>query len=131
MNTHVSPRRGKELLRADRAYRSGGAMARLIALAPASLFHRMLDRIDAGLAQGTIESHLPDGSVRLLGGRGKGAVGARVVTHRDALDAARRAAAWRGRTGLAVGRSRRGHAGAAPAPGRAPGCRGRRWSSAA
>ncbi len=55
-------------------YRSGGAMARLIALAPASLFHRILDRIDAGLAFGTIESHLPDGSVRLLGGRGKGPV---------------------------------------------------------
>ena len=72
MNTHVSPRRGKELLSADRAYRTGGGMARLIALAPASLFHQMLDRIDAGLAHGTIESHLPDGSVRLLGGRGKG-----------------------------------------------------------
>ena len=28
MNTHVSPRRGKELLRADRAYRAGGVMAR-------------------------------------------------------------------------------------------------------
>ncbi len=69
MNTHVSPRRGRELLRADRAYRTGGGMARLIGLAPASLFHRMLDRIDAGLAHGTIESHLPDGSVRLLGGR--------------------------------------------------------------
>ncbi|MDK2761534.1 MAG: cyclopropane-fatty-acyl-phospholipid synthase family protein [Sphingopyxis sp.] len=72
MNTHVSPRRGKDLLRADRAYRAGGVMARLIALAPASFFHLMLDRIDAGLALGTIESHLPDGSVRLLGGRGKG-----------------------------------------------------------
>ena len=74
MNTHVSPRRGKELLRADRAYRSGGGMARLVGLAPGRLFHRMLDRIDAGLALGTIESHLPDGSVRLLGGRGKGPV---------------------------------------------------------
>src|SRR3546814_17504905 len=49
-------------------------MARLIALAPARLFHHMLDRIDAGLAHGTIEGHLPDGSVRLLGGRGKGPV---------------------------------------------------------
>src|SRR3546814_20801559 len=72
MNTHVSPRRGKELLRADRAYRAGGGMARLIALAPARLFHHMLERIDAGLAQGTIEGPLPDGSVRLLGGRRKG-----------------------------------------------------------
>ncbi|WP_432770462.1 MAG: class I SAM-dependent methyltransferase [Sphingopyxis sp.] len=74
MNTHVRPRRGKSLLRADRAYRSGGLVARLLALAPASLFHRLLDRIDAGLAEGTIEGHLPDGSVRLLGGRGAGPV---------------------------------------------------------
>ena len=72
MNTHVSPRRGKQLLRADRAYRSGGALARLLALAPAGLFHRLLDRIDAGLSLGTIEAHTPDGSVRLIGGRGKG-----------------------------------------------------------
>ena len=72
MNTHVSRRRGGELLRADRAYRSGGMFARLMARAPASLFHRLLDRIDMGLDQGSIEGHLPDGSVRLLGGRGKG-----------------------------------------------------------
>lgn len=72
MNTHVSPRRGKKLLRADRAYRAGGMIARLIGRAPAALFHRILDRIDAGLLAGTIEGHLPDGSVRLLGGRGKG-----------------------------------------------------------
>ncbi|PQM27361.1 SAM-dependent methyltransferase [Sphingopyxis lindanitolerans] len=72
MNTHVSPRRGKKLLRADRAFRSGGALARLMALAPARFFHRQLDRIDTGLAQGTLEGHLPDGSVRILGGRGKG-----------------------------------------------------------
>ncbi len=74
MNTHVSPRRGKELLRADRAYRTGGGLARLMALAPAGFFHRILDRIDAGLMLGTIEGHLPDGSVRLLGGCGKGPV---------------------------------------------------------
>ncbi|PKP98523.1 MAG: SAM-dependent methyltransferase [Alphaproteobacteria bacterium HGW-Alphaproteobacteria-13] len=72
MNTHVSRRRGGELLRADRAYRSGGALARLMARAPAGLFHRLLDRIDMGLDRGSIEGHLPDGSVRLLGGRGKG-----------------------------------------------------------
>jgi cyclopropane-fatty-acyl-phospholipid synthase len=72
MNTHVSPRRGKELLRADRAFGSGGALARLMALAPARFFHRQLDRIDAGLAHGTLEGYLPDGSVRILGGRGKG-----------------------------------------------------------
>lgn len=72
MNTHVSPRRGKELLRADRSFRSGGILARLIALAPSGVFHRQLDRIDAGLAFGTLEGHLPDGSVRILGGRGKG-----------------------------------------------------------
>src|SRR3546814_20057980 len=34
----------------------------------------MLDRIDGGLALGTIEGQLPDGSVRILGGRGKGPV---------------------------------------------------------
>ncbi|MCW0196542.1 cyclopropane-fatty-acyl-phospholipid synthase family protein [Sphingopyxis sp.] len=72
MNTHVSPRRGKALLRADRAFSSGGALARLMALAPARFFHRQLDRIDAGLAHGTLEGYLPDGSVRILGGRGKG-----------------------------------------------------------
>jgi cyclopropane-fatty-acyl-phospholipid synthase len=72
MNTHVSPRRGKELLRADRAFRSGGGLARLIARAPSGFFHRQLDRIDGGLAFGTIEGHLPDGSVRILGGRGDG-----------------------------------------------------------
>jgi cyclopropane-fatty-acyl-phospholipid synthase len=74
MNTHVSPPRGKALLRADRAFRSGGGLAWLIARAPTGLFHRMLDRIDSGLDYGTLEGHLPDGSVRLLGGRGKGPV---------------------------------------------------------
>lgn len=72
MNTHVSPRRGKELLRADRAFRSGGGLARLMARLPEGFFHGQLDKIDNGLAFGTLEGHLPDGSVRILGGRGKG-----------------------------------------------------------
>ena len=36
------------------------------------LFHRALDRIDAGLASGAIEASLPDGTHRLLGGRADG-----------------------------------------------------------
>lgn len=40
----------------------------------ASLFHRMLDRIDLGLETGSIEASLPDGSNRVLGGRGDGPV---------------------------------------------------------
>src|SRR5690606_31744469 len=72
MNTHVSPRRGKELLRADRVFRSGGGLAWLMAHAPSGVFHRMLDRIDRGLDYGTLEGHLPDGSVRILGARGEG-----------------------------------------------------------
>lgn len=38
----------------------------------AYLGHRIVDRIDAGLEQGTIEAILPDGTFRVLGGRGKG-----------------------------------------------------------
>src|SRR5690606_28436796 len=72
MNTHVSPRRGKELLRADRVFRSGGGLAWLMAHAPSGVFHRMLDRIDRGLDYGTLEGHLPDGSVRILGARDEG-----------------------------------------------------------
>ena len=44
----------------------------VIARAVAPLFHRLLDRIDAGLVEGGIDAHLPDGSVRLLGGRAAG-----------------------------------------------------------
>ena len=40
-------------------------VARLVAL----VFHRLLDRIDRGLATGAIEATLPDGTARLLGGR--------------------------------------------------------------
>lgn len=38
----------------------------------APLFHRLLDRIDLGLEQGSLESSLPDGTSRLLGGRADG-----------------------------------------------------------
>ncbi|MEG3178476.1 cyclopropane-fatty-acyl-phospholipid synthase family protein [Sphingomonas sp. RB3P16] len=36
------------------------------------LFHRLLDRIDAGLVAGSLAAHLPDGGDRLLGGRAPG-----------------------------------------------------------
>ena len=44
--------------------------ARLIA----PVFHRILDRIDRGLAAGAIDACLPDGTRRLLGGHGEGPV---------------------------------------------------------
>jgi len=74
MNTHVRTGRGRQLLQADRAFRSGGLIARAMARAPAAFFHGRLDKIDAGLEHGTLEGHLPDGSVRILGGRGSGPV---------------------------------------------------------
>lgn len=37
-------------------------------------FHRVLDRIDAGLQAGAIEAQLPDGTFRILGGRAQGPV---------------------------------------------------------
>lgn len=40
----------------------------------AGVFHRVLDRIDAGLDAGSIEARLPDGRARVLGGRGAGPV---------------------------------------------------------
>ena len=54
-----------------------GPVARLVA----PPFHRLLDRIDAGLESGAIEASLPDGTRRLLGGRAAGPV-AIVAVHR-------------------------------------------------
>lgn len=64
------PRKAPRLLAADPLFsRTGsGLLARL----PASYFHRLLDRIDEGLESGSLEGHLPDGSVRILGGRKDG-----------------------------------------------------------
>ena len=46
----------------------GGKWARRLA----PIFHRILDRIDAGLEEGGIDAVLPDGTRRLLGGRRAG-----------------------------------------------------------
>ena len=59
----------------------------------APVFHRLLDRIDAGLATGAIEATLPDGSRRVIGGRAAGHV-AIVHLHR-----------WRALVRLATGGS--------------------------
>ena len=64
-----APRRGKHLLDAHKRFGTGGGFfARL--LAPG--FHRILDRIDAGMDHGTFEGKLPDGTTRIVGGRGPG-----------------------------------------------------------
>ena len=61
--------RGKHLVAADRGLATGGGFAaRLFA----GGFHKLLDRIDAALAEGRIDATLPDGSFRMLGGRGEG-----------------------------------------------------------
>jgi cyclopropane-fatty-acyl-phospholipid synthase len=63
--------RGKHLVAADRALATGGGLAaRLFA----GGFHNLLQRIDAGIAEGRIDATLPDGSFRMLGGRGEGPV---------------------------------------------------------
>ncbi len=61
--------RGKHLVAADRGFATGGdLLARLFA----GGFGRVLARIDAGLEAGRLEATLPDGGLRILGGRGEG-----------------------------------------------------------
>ena len=61
--------RGRHLVSADRGFATGGGLlARLLG----GSFHRILDRIDAGLREGGIDATLPDGTRRLLGGRRRG-----------------------------------------------------------
>jgi cyclopropane-fatty-acyl-phospholipid synthase len=48
--------------------REGGLIARVTS----RIFHRILDRIDAGIEAGALEAVLPDGTFRVLGGRGEG-----------------------------------------------------------
>jgi cyclopropane-fatty-acyl-phospholipid synthase len=67
----LPPNRGRHLVKAGRAFATGGGP---IAHLMAGSFHRVLDRIDAGLEQGTLEAWLPDGGLRVLGGRTPGPV---------------------------------------------------------
>jgi cyclopropane-fatty-acyl-phospholipid synthase len=61
--------RGRHLVQADgRFLLGGGFFSRL--LAPG--FDRGIDRIDQGLAEGTLDATLPDGRTRRLGGRAPG-----------------------------------------------------------
>lgn len=62
------PRRGLHFVTADRHFATGGLFSRIAGKG----FHRVLDRIDIGLEQGMLEAWLPDGSNRVLGGRGAG-----------------------------------------------------------
>src|SRR5204863_205189 len=61
--------RGKHLVAADRGFAKGGG---LVASLFAGGFHKLIDRVDRGIAQGRIDSTLPDGSFRIVGGRGDG-----------------------------------------------------------
>lgn len=64
-----TPRRGGHLVTGGHRARAGGGwFARIVA----GSFQRVIDRIDKGIAAGTIEVRLPDGSARILGGRGDG-----------------------------------------------------------
>lgn len=65
----VQTRRGEHLVRRGHSFADGtGLLAKLAAPS----MHRVLDAIDRGLEAGSLEGHLPDGTVRLLGGRGPG-----------------------------------------------------------
>ncbi|RST30404.1 class I SAM-dependent methyltransferase [Sphingomonas ginkgonis] len=63
--------RGEHLVRADRGFATGGG---LLSRAVAPSFARVLDRVDAGLAEGGIHATLPSGERRDLGFRAPGPV---------------------------------------------------------
>jgi cyclopropane-fatty-acyl-phospholipid synthase len=66
----IDPRRGKgaPMIRRASARSAHGWMRGLAA----RQFHRLLDRIDLGLEQGSLHAILPDGTQRMLGGRAPG-----------------------------------------------------------
>ena len=61
--------RGKHLVAADRGFAKGGG---LLATLFAGGFGKLIDRVDRGINEGRIEATLPDGSFRIVGGRGEG-----------------------------------------------------------
>ncbi|MCB2060229.1 MAG: class I SAM-dependent methyltransferase [Novosphingobium sp.] len=81
MNAQV-PGRGAELVGGGR---SVGFGPRWLARVWSGGVNHILDRIDAGLARGTIEVTLPDGTTRLLGGRAEGFAGSVRLNHSRAL----------------------------------------------
>ncbi|MDX3900453.1 MAG: cyclopropane-fatty-acyl-phospholipid synthase family protein [Sphingobium sp.] len=72
----IDPRRPPRAMsrRARKAGGIGPAMGALVAWLVGPRFHRLIDRIDSGLASGTLNASLPDGSVRILGARAPGPV---------------------------------------------------------
>ena len=65
--------RGRHFIAADRRFATGGGLvARLFARLFAGGIQRLLDRIDAGVAEGRMHVVLPDGSTRNFGGRRPG-----------------------------------------------------------
>nr|AIW81388.1 cyclopropane-fatty-acyl-phospholipid synthase [uncultured bacterium TB310_p] len=74
MNTHSTPR-GQHLVSADKGVASRARFSGWLSKGGAALFHKLIDKIDAGLEFGAIEGLLPDGTTRLVGGRGPGPIG--------------------------------------------------------
>ena len=73
--------RGEHLVLADRGFASASLSARILGRFPAAFFHRLIDRLDAAFDVGAMEGHLPDGTIRFIGGRGVGPV-AEIHIHR-------------------------------------------------
>lgn len=65
----ISPGRNRKLP-SIKPFASGNRISRLLG----PIFHKILDRIDAGLEAGALEAWLPDGTTRILGGRCQGPV---------------------------------------------------------
>lgn len=64
--------RGRHLVKADAGAIPGGLLARILRRAPAPFFHRLVGRLDDAMDFGSITGDLPDGTTRIVGGRGEG-----------------------------------------------------------